>query len=169
MRKLHSVTLAVTTISLLAWSTAGRAGIAGNYTGKAADGSSVYFTVATDGNGKLAVTSFSINFSATCKGTTPSSYASGWGIGMDAVIKSGKASYVDGKGGGNVLFIPLTFDFNTSPVSGTEAVRVAILATSTTPPSTAEMCYTTKQTFTAIKSAAPPPAELPPGAVIHLP
>jgi hypothetical protein len=152
------------------YATSGQAQKAGTYTGKAADGSPISFTVGTDGYGKLAVTGATFTFTAKCNGVTPSSFSATWGFsGFDAEIKNQKAGVTFQKGGGYYVYGGMSFDFATSPVSGTTLSRTAILVTSTTAPSKAEFCYSAVQAFTATlsPSATAEPA-LPTGAAILL-
>lgn len=69
-------------------STANAGAVAGTYSGASADGNSVSFTVADDGNGVLALTGQSYNFSAMCN--DGSTFNSGWGLGYDTPITGNK-------------------------------------------------------------------------------
>jgi hypothetical protein len=167
MSKFRYSAMALVALYALVYATSGQAQATGTYTGSAADGSPLSFTVGKDGGGKLAVTSLSFNFTAKCNGTTPSSFHTGWGFSSDAVIFNKKASLVYGKGGGTYFYHAMTFDFSKSPVSGNELTRTGILVTSNSIPGAAEFCVSSVQAFTATlnPSAAAEPA-LPTGAAI---
>jgi hypothetical protein len=162
---------AIVALCAIGCATAVNAQSAGTYSGTAADGSTISFTVAKDSSNKLAVTGASVSFTAPCKGTTPTSYSGAWSFGVDAEIKKDKASFVFSKNGGYYFYLPMTFNFATSPVTGTESIRIAILDTTTTkPPAKSEYCASAKQAYTAtLDATAPARPALPPGAVMALP
>jgi hypothetical protein len=157
----------------MAWSDAAPAQTLGGYSGTTADGNTITFTVAKDSNNKVAVTGMGIGYTAKCRGTAPATYNSGIGFGADAVIKSEKAKYTAGAGGEEYYYIPITFDFASSPVSGTISVRVAILDMSKGAPTKTEFCESATQAFTATLTAPSAPAaglpDLAPGTALETP
>ena len=67
--------------------------VAGTYSGTAADGSGLSFTVGTDSNTCLpAIIGASISFSAPCKKST-TVLQTGWGYNPNADISNGKVTY----------------------------------------------------------------------------
>jgi hypothetical protein len=67
--------------------------VAGVYSGTAADGSGLSFTVGTDpNNSSPAIVGASISFSAPCRGTT-STLQTGWGFNPNADISNRKVTY----------------------------------------------------------------------------
>jgi hypothetical protein len=118
--------------------------VAGTYSGTAADGSGLSFTVGTDpNNGALAIIGASISFSAPCKGTT-SSLQTGWGFNPNADISNNKVTY-------NYDFdylsnaVTLTFSADGQSATGTIASISPTLAPVGTKPTKALFCDSKKQ------------------------
>lgn len=153
----------------MAWTGTALAVTAGTYSGTAADGSSVSFTVGKDSGGKLAVISAYMGFNAKCKGAIPSTFSTGWGFDTDAVIKNDSASFVYGNGGADYFYVPLSFSFSGTSVTGKESFQTAILVSSTKAPGAAEFCYSASQAYSATLAASPSLPILPQGAAIRLP
>jgi hypothetical protein len=166
MSKFRTATLAFSALCALAFSTPGSAQQAGTYTGSSADGQSVSFTVALDGDNQLAVTSASISFEAPCKGGTAPTLISGWGFGADAVITNKKATLVAPD---PFFYITASLKFVGSNVTGTITTRAPYLDPGKTPPNKADFCESPLQAYSATFSGTGPgsPA-LPQGTVMHL-
>jgi hypothetical protein len=170
MSRLRYSIAAFAVLPALVFGSSGEAQTAGTYTGTTADGSPIAFTVATDGNGNLAVTAATQTFNAKCNGTAPSTLPTTWGFFFGSEIKNQRAKFTYGVGGGSSIYDAITFDFATSPVSGTTSSRIAILATGKDAPGRAEYCVSARQAYTATLSSSTPAAPaLQPGAAVVLP
>ena len=151
---------------LLALAQPAAAQVAGVYTGTAADGSGVTFTVGTDPNtGALAVISVGIGFSAPCKNNT-FVLQTGWGYNPNADISNGKVSW-------NYDFnylssaISLNFAGNGQSATGTITSISPTLYTVGPKPKKALFCSSPKQSLTVTLQTTAKAAPPVPRAVIY--
>ncbi len=133
----------------------------GTYTGTAADGSSVSFTVTSDPTTQLpAVTSATVFFTTTCPSPHPST-GYGVGFGLNAPVKQNKAVYASPFPTGTYVSFSLLFDPATNSLTGTTATAIATLVSSTRLPTRSYACTSPKQALTATLQA--PAAGAQPG------
>ena len=143
---------------------------AGTYSGTAADGSSLSFTVAADPNtGALQVASANISFSDTCN---PGSFTfqSSWGLGGSGPDFTGATgTYATNVAG--YFDVISAFKFSGTTMSGTiENVAVNFVpASGTGLPKKAAFCKSPKQSFRATLQPGMNPAATPhvAGAVVY--
>jgi hypothetical protein len=143
-----------------ALATPAAAQVAGVYTGTAADGSGITFTVSTDpNNNDLALTSAGIGFSAPCKNSTYV-FNNGWGFGLTADIVNRKVTYqaIDNY---FVFDFSLTFASDGQTATGTITSYSPTLTALTDKPTKALFCVSPKQTLSL--TLQPPTVRVNPG------
>ena len=120
--------------------------VAGTYSGMAADGSTITYTVSTDtSTGNLALTSASIGYSAPCKGETFTT-AGGWGFGLTADIVKHRVTS-DVYGSFFDFLVKLTFAPNGQSATGTIEGILPTLYPTTGKATKALYCVSPNQTF----------------------
>jgi hypothetical protein len=160
--------IAALSTAALALSLAGPAAaqVAGVYSGTAADGSGLSFTVGTDSNTNLpAIISASISFTAACKGTT-TPLQNGWGYNPNADISGRKVTY-------NYDFdylsnaVSLTFSADGQTATGTIASISPTLTPVGPKPTKALFCSSKKQSLSLTLQPATAKVTPQPRAVLY--
>jgi len=152
---------ALISIALIA---AAQAQKVGTYSGTAADGTFISFSV-TESGGIFSFANGDVNFQAQC--THPSRVASeGWGFFLGQQIVPGTNDFHSGNDyydtRGSMHFV------NNKVIKGTITSVTAVFVPGADPPKNAQFCKSAKQTFTLNFQTAPTLAPVRPGtAVAH--
>ncbi|MBV9992424.1 MAG: hypothetical protein JOZ72_14175 [Alphaproteobacteria bacterium] len=137
----------------------------GTYSGTAADGTYISFTVDKNGTaGAFRFANGDVNFEAQC--THPSRVASeGWGFFVGQDIVAGANPFHSGNDyydtAGSMHFV------NNNTLAGTITSVTAVFVPGSTPPVNAQFCKSAKQAFTLHWSAAPGRTQYPTATVLE--